>query len=240
MNKIILFIVGYCLMLGLSGCEQKIDTWSGENVAYVDMKADSTIVLFAYSDTEVDTVSVRVQVMGEVSMQKSRYVSVKVSEGNAIAGQDYVALEDKYKIESGEVFCTIPVIVKRPTDKSEKTIEVELVENEFFHLYYLEDVMVSGSDVKYTKTKHRIIFHSLMKEPPATWMESLFGKFTVTKMEKICSVMEITKAQFFSFSYMTWGRIDFIANYMKDYLLKYPVPDEDGKDMKMGDDLYTF
>ena len=38
MNKIIFFIFS-CLIFGLSGCEQKIDTWSGKDVAYVDMEA---------------------------------------------------------------------------------------------------------------------------------------------------------------------------------------------------------
>ena len=46
MNKIIFFIFS-CLIFGLSGCEQKIDTWSGKDVAYVDMEADSTLVFIS-------------------------------------------------------------------------------------------------------------------------------------------------------------------------------------------------
>ena len=113
------------------------------------------------------------------------------------------------------------------------------MENEYFHLYYLEDVLTSGSDIKYTKTKHRIVFHNIMKEPPATWNEYYFGNFTVKKFETICEVMEISRDQFFSYSYMSFGRIRFIASYMKDYLERFPIPDEDGKNMKMGDSLYV-
>ena len=201
MNKIIFFIFS-CLIFGLSGCEQKIDTWSGKDVAYVDMEADSTLVSFIYINTDVDTVQVRVQVMGNI-------------------------------------FCTIPVVLKRPADQTIKAVEIELMENEYFHLYYLEDVLTSGSDIKYTKTKHRIVFHNIMKEPPATWNEYYFGNFTVKKFETICEVMEISRDQFFSYSYMSFGRIRFIASYMKDYLERFPIPDEDGKNMKMGDSLYV-
>jgi len=77
MNKIIFFIFS-CLIFGLSGCEQKIDTWSGKDVAYVDMEADSTLVSFIYINTDVDTVQVRVQVMGNIPEDQPRYVDVKV------------------------------------------------------------------------------------------------------------------------------------------------------------------
>lgn len=60
--------------LWLSGCEQKIDTWSGKDVAYVDMEADSTLVSFIYINTDVDTVQVRVQVMGNIPEDQPRYV----------------------------------------------------------------------------------------------------------------------------------------------------------------------
>ena len=70
MNKIIFFIFS-CLIFGLSGCEQKIDTWSGKDVAYVDMEADSTLVSFIYINTDVDTVQVRVQVMGNIPIRST-------------------------------------------------------------------------------------------------------------------------------------------------------------------------
>ena len=54
-----------------------------------------------------------------------------------------------------------------------------------------------------------------MKEPPATWNEYYFGNFTVKKFETICEVMEISRDQFFSYSYMSFGKIRFIASYMK-------------------------
>ncbi len=239
MNKIIFFITIYCLMIGLSGCEQEIDTWSGADVAYMDMEADSTIVAFAYLDADVDTVKIRIAVMGETARGGDRYVKMKVKESNAVAGQDYDALEKEYKVEEGNVFCMVPVVVKRPLDRSEKELEIELVENEYFHLHYLEDVLTSGSAVMFAKTKHRILFHSLMKEPPSTWKEYYLGKFSVRKYEKICEVMGISREQFLSYSYMTFGRLRFIAPYMKEWLDQNPVEDEDGNAMRMGDYLYV-
>lgn len=239
MNKIIFFIAGYCLMLGLGGCEQKIDTWSGEDVVYMDMDADSTLVSFAYMDADMDTVEIKVSVMGEVIKKESRYVKVNVKESNIVAGQDYVALAKRYEVESGNTYCIIPVVVKRPADKLVKELEIELVGNEFFRLYYQEDVLTSGSSVIFTKIKHRVLFHNLMKEPPATWNEYYFGKFSVKKYETICGVMEISREQFLSYSYMTFGRLRFIAPFMKDWLERNPQEDEDGKMMRMGDYLYV-
>lgn len=239
MNKILFFIAGCCLMAGLGGCEQKIDTWSGEDVVYVDMDADSTVVSFAYMDANVDTVHVRVAVMGDVVEGAARYVKVNVKGTNVTMGQDCDALEEAYEVEGGNTFCTIPVVVKRPADQLEKELVIELVENEYFHLYYLEDVLTSGSAMLFAKTKHRVIFHNLMKEPPATWNEYYFGKFTVKKYEKICEVMEISREQFLSYSYMTFGRLRFIAPFMKDWLERNPVEDEGGSDMRMGDYLYV-
>ena len=99
MNKIIFFIFS-CLIFGLSGCEQKIDTWSGKDVAYVDMEADSTLVSFIYINTDVDTVQVRVQVMGNIPEDQPRYVDVKVKAENATVGTDYEAIDS--------TFCWLP------------------------------------------------------------------------------------------------------------------------------------
>ena len=60
MNKTILLCLALTCLLSLVGCEQKIDTWSGQNVAYINMEVDSTVVSFAYLDEDVDTVSVEI------------------------------------------------------------------------------------------------------------------------------------------------------------------------------------
>lgn len=203
MNKIIFFIFS-CLIFGLSGCEQKIDTWSGKDVAYVDMEADSTLVSFIYINTDVDTVQVRVQVMGNIPEDQPRYVDVKVKAENATVGTDYEAIENRYTIEGGNIFCTIPVVLKRPADQTIKAVEIELMENEYFHLYYLEDVLTSGSDIKYTKTKHRIVFHNIMKEPPATWNEYYFGNFTVKNLRRFVKLWKSPEISFFLLLYEFW------------------------------------
>lgn len=239
MNKIIFFIGIICFLLVLNSCEQKIDTWSGSDVAYMDMDADSTLVAFAYLDSDVDTVNITVAVMGEVASKNVRSVRINVVAENAVENKDYESLKSIYELGKGETFCTIPVVIKRPSDDSEKAITIELVENEDFHLYYIEDVLSNGSSIKFAKTEHRILFNTLMKEPPSTWNEYYFGKFSVKKYETICTVMEISKNQFLSQSYMSFGRLRFIAPYMKEYLDQYPETDEDGSLMKMGDYLYV-
>ena len=80
MNKTILLCLALTCLLSLVGCEHKIDTWSGQNVAYINMEVDSTVVSFAYLDEDVDTVSVEIAVMGDVEEGVSRYVEVKLVE----------------------------------------------------------------------------------------------------------------------------------------------------------------
>lgn len=53
MNKIILLCSTLACLLSLVGCEQEIDTWSGQDVAYINMEVDSTVVSFAYLDEDV-------------------------------------------------------------------------------------------------------------------------------------------------------------------------------------------
>lgn len=230
-------MLAHCLFLGLTSCEKEIDTWSGSNVAYVDMGVDSTVVSFAYMDAEEDTVRVEIAVMGQVKESVSRYVSVVLKEKNAVVGKDYDALAERYVVESGSTSCIIPVVVRRPDDESEKEVVLELVENEDFHLYYMEDVLTSGSAITFSKTAHRILFNNVMKEAPETWSEYYFGKFSPLKFQTICSVMEIPRTSFLSKPYMGFGRLMYIANYMKDYLDRNPVQDGD-EEMRMGDFLY--
>ena len=237
MNKTILLCLALTCLLSLVGCEQKIDTWSGQNVAYINMEVDSTVVSFAYLDEDVDTVSVEITVMGDVEEGVSRYVEVKLVEKNAMAGEDYETLAERYEVPSGETSCVIPVVVKRPNDESDKEVILELVENNDFHLYYEDDVLTSGSAVVYSKTTHRILFNNVMKEAPNTWNEYYFGTFSPLKFETICTVMEIPRTSFLSASYMGSGRISYIANYMKAYLDEHPIMDGD-KEMRMGDFLY--
>lgn len=236
-NTNIFWMLAFCLFLGLAGCEKEIDTWSGTNVAYVDMSADSTVVSFAYMDANEDTVRVEIAVMGEVLEGASRYVSVVLKEKNAVAGQDYDALAERYEVKAGNTSCIVPVVVRRPNDESEKEVVLELVENEDFRLYYEKDVLASGSAVTFSKTTHRILFNNVMKEAPETWNEYYFGKFSPLKFQTICNVMEIPRSSFLSKPYMGFGRISYIANYMKAYLDNNPIQDGD-EDMRMGDFLY--
>lgn len=245
MNKWI-YLIGFCLLFGLISCEQDLDTWSGANVAYFDQTVDSTVVSFVYIDSkyQYDTVYIQARVMGEVTDHKSRFIGIKVAETNAIAGEDYVALENSYEVEPGRTFCYIPIyLIRNESLKKEiKEITLELVENHDFKLYYPEDALVSGSDIKYTKITHRIVFHEMMLEPPTTWREYQLGTFTSKKFQTICDVMRISRTQFITPSYMTIGRLNFVASYMKDYLQRMkdagtPVLEEDGTEMKMGDNM---
>ena len=236
-NTITFLMLASCLFFGVVGCEKEIDTWSGPTVAYVDMNADSTVVSFAYMDADEDTVKVEIAVMGQVKEGASRYVSVVLKEKNAIVGKDYDALVERYEVKGGNTFCIVPVVVRRPDDESEKEVVLELVENEDFRLYYEKDVLTSGSAVTFSKTTHRILFNNVMKEAPETWNEYYFGKFSPLKFQTICNVMEIPRSNFLSRPYMGFGRISYIANYMKAYLDNNPIQDGD-EDMRMGDFLY--
>lgn len=224
-------------LFSLVSCEQKIDTWSGTNVAYIKMATDSTVVSFAYLDENIDTVYLGIAIMGNISEKTKRYINVKLQEKDAIVGEDYDALAEQYEVKNNATGCIIPVVIRRPADETNKEIIIELVENSDFHLYYKEDVLTSGSDIIFQKTKHRIIFNNIMKDPPDTWNIYYLGNFSARKFATICDVMQIPRSSFLSPAYMGFGRLNYIANYMKAYLDENPVMDGDAE-MRMGDFLY--
>lgn len=165
--KNILCIVTCLLGAVFASCEQQLDTWSGEDVVYLNQTEDSTIVSFAYIDSKYhfDTVYIQARVMGEVTEEHSRFLSIRVSEGNAVAGVDYEPLQDEYEIEPGKTFAYIPVyLIRHEGLKEVKTLTVELLANEDFSLRYPTDVLTTGTTIQHTKISHRIIFHELMLE----------------------------------------------------------------------------
>ena len=238
MNKI-LIIIGICLSFAFIGCNSDLDTWSGKDVVYLDQTVDSTVVSFAYIDSQykIDTVVLRVNVMGEVS-NEIRYININVTNTNAEAGIDYQPLNDSYEIPAGSVYCEIPVCLIRTEalQKEIKEVKIELLENENFNLLYKEDAPSTGSSIIYNKLSHRIFFHEMILEAPDTWNESWLGIFSAKKFTTICDVMDIPREKFLDNTYMTFGRIQVIARYMDDYLNNLPEPilEDDGKKMTMG------
>ena len=239
MNKI-LIIIGICLSCAFIGCNSDLDTWSGKDVVYLDQTVDSTVVSFAYIDSqnEIDTVILRVNIMGEVK-NEIRHVAIKVTEINAEVGIDYQSLNDSYEIPAGSVYCEIPVCLMRTEALQQeiKELKIELVANEDFDLLYKEDVPSSGSTVIYNKLSQRILFHEMILEAPDTWNEYWLGTFSAKKFTTICDVMDIPRENFLDMTYMTFGRIQIIARYMDDYFdsLAEPILEDDGREMTMGE-----
>lgn len=239
MNKI-LIIIGICLSFAFMGCNSDLDTWSGKDVVYLDQTVDSTVVSFAYIDSqnEIDTVVLRVNIMGEVK-NEIRHVAIEVTEINAEAGIDYQPLNDSYEIPAGSVYCEIPVCLMRTEALQQeiKELKIELVANEDFDLLYKEDVPSSGSTVIYNKLSQRILFHEMILEAPDTWNEYWLGTFSAKKFTTICDVMDIPRENFLDMTYMTFGRIQIIARYMDDYFdsLAEPILEDDGREMTMGE-----
>ena len=243
MNKIIFFIFS-CLIFGLSGCEQKIDTWSGKDVAYVDMEADSTLVSFIYINTDVDTVQVRVQVMGNIPEDQPRYVDVKVKAENATVGTDYEAIENRYTIEGGNIFCTIPVVLKRPADQTIKAVEIELMENEYFSLPM--DIWRPLELKDYTRENQNVIRHvvGLTDEvfEPKAWTTNYFGPYSKKKMKLLCEMFGLQMADFDNVTEMDMERQRVYAQGLDKYLKEMDAKgetvyedrvDKDGNPVKM-------
>lgn len=244
MKRYVLALV-CALPLLMAACDRKLDTWSGRDVAYIDSTVDSTTVSFVYMDTEVReyNVNLYLRYMGQVA-QRPRQIAVRVAETNATEGVDFAPLEPSYVVEPDHTFAffTLTLLRNESLKDQEKYIIVELVANEDFDLLYPSDRPTATSDELFSKVRYKISFSEMMLEPPKTWREYQFGKFSPEKFQVICDVMEIPRETFVQGTYMTPGRANFIASYMKAYFIEMekagtPVLEKDNTPMKMGDNI---
>lgn len=239
MKRFILGILAVCL---LGACQQDLDTYSGVNFIYFDGTSDSTFFSYAYVDgaVQADTLWPWIRMSGDVT-DYDRQVNVKVAETNCVAGVDYMALPESYTLEKGRTFVAAMVVLLRPESlkTEEKYLILELQENEYFKLMWPAQPVTTSSDKYYSKVRYKIVFSEILNTPPKGWSDTYFGVFSVKKLDKMCSELNMTRLMFDDASYINTRR-EYIATKMVKILNAVPVYEDDHVTlMRMGDMYYN-
>lgn len=225
------------LFLGIWGCENDPQLYDGEdgNVAGIYFQyAAGTIngkdnwcdsILFSFQNVKQEVkeypMPVPVKILGYVT-DYPRTFKVKVCGGTAVEGEDFVPLAAEYTIPAGAVRAYFPVILKRTEKLQAKkiSIELELVENENFHLL-LPDYLYAKDTLDATRLK---IVYSEIISKPFYWLsaQSYFGTFSVRKFNILNGIMGWTTTDWSSAgmdgSTITMGKFNYAATLMREEL----------------------
>lgn len=224
------------------GCKEEINSYSGEDVVYINETTDTTKLSFTYVDGEFKTQikNIVLKTMGDV-YDYDRKVQVEVVTKNCIENVDYIPLKDSYIIKAGETSIDLPVEMIRTEalQRELKFITVKLLESDDFKLHF----EFGSTDISWWRSKrliHTIQFSELMTEAPKTWDPYFFDAFSSKKFTLMCDVLKISRSKFIDEKYMIGYRLTFTASSMKQYLMNEKnagrtVYEEDGvTEMKMG------
>lgn len=230
-----LFCIGY-------GCDSEYETYSGEDVIYMNETTDTTRFSFTYVDSKYDkqTQKINIKTIGKV-YDYDRVVNIKFTLTNAVEGVDFEPFEEQYVIKAGETTLVIPITMIRTEalQTEEKVIDMELLNNEFFKTYYDFGSNDRTTWVKTDRLKQTLIFSEFMTQRPQQWNPYVLGTFSPKKFKLICDIMGIEREKFLDASYMGY-RTSYIGKFMKKYLADEKaagrtVYEEDGvTEMTMG------
>lgn len=238
MRDLLISLLALCL---LEACQQKLDTYSGENFIYFDQTSDSTFFSYAYVDGNIqnDSLWVWVRMSGQVS-NNDRAIRLRVAETNGEEGIDFMPLKDSYTISAGSTVAVILVELLRPEHlkQEERYLVLELMESEDFKLKYPQQAINATSDIKYSKIRYKIVFSEMIDTEPKGWNETYFGKFSIEKLNKMCEELNMTRLMFNDYSYVNL-RKEYIATKMVKVLKENPAYEADGSEMRMGDMYYN-
>lgn len=240
------------LALGIGGCENGRQLYEGEDqeVAgiYFEYAGSSTngvkiwqdSIDFTFQNIRPDvkeyTISIPVRILGFVQ-DYPRTFKARVCGGTAVEGEDFLPLETEYVLPARKAETILPVILKR-TDKLYKqkiSIELELLENDYFHLLMPE---ISNGNDTLDATRFKVVYSEIVRQP-FYWLsaKSYFGDFSVKKLSFLNEVMGWTIADWsdagMEGSVITYGKLNYAATMVRNKLQALaddddPVYEEDG------------
>lgn len=224
------------------GCQSEFETYSGENVIFMNQTTDTTRFSFTYVDSkfETQTQEIKIKTIGEVC-DYDRVVNIKFTLTKAVEGTDFEPLEENYFVKAGETTLVIPIVMKRTEalQTEARIIDMELQENEYFKTYYDFGSSDSITWVNTNRLRQTLIFSEFMTQSPSQWNPYILGTFSPKKFKLICEEMGIAREKFLDYSYMG-ARSMYIGKYMNKYFagekaVGRTVYEEDGvTEMKMG------
>ena len=231
---------------------QRVTSWiHGTNI---ENYGDSLSISFASANSKVKgaTYSATVKTMGKVrDYDRPFKVVVDKEASTAIEGVHYDINVDTLVIKAGESSAKVPVHFNRTEDLTVNTIrlKIDLVDNEHFKCYF--DQYKNTNDYKAKgDTIHGASFVFSVSEKytePRYWNMfggDFFGPWTPQKHVVVNEVCGFTSYDWnyagMSGMKITYGRFDFFARSVQDYLQAQadagtPVMDAGGKYMQLAD-----
>lgn len=220
MKRIIIYSI--VALLYAAACQKVQPILFGElsgvyfnNLSSTMSLVDSLDVTFVYESADEVEVPVRLQLVGKTA-DHDREVAVVVRSENAVRGVDYILPERAY-IPAGAAYGTYNITLKRtPALKRErKSIELEVLANEYFSLPVTEMVQILDT---VSTLRYRIFFSDMFTKAPVSWDANLVGEFSQHKFELICDVLDIDPDDFNDPSKITLAKLVYISTEMTYYV----------------------
>ena len=231
---------------------QKVNSWVyGSNI---ETYGDSLSISFASANSKIKggKYSATVKTMGKVrDYDRPFKVEVDTEESTAIEGVHFDINVDTLVVKAGESSAKVSVYFHRTEDLTKNTVRLKLnlVDNEHFTCYF--DKYKNTNDYKAKgDTIHGSSFVFSVSEKytePNYWNwfgGDFFGPWTPQKFVIVNEVCGFTSYDWnyagFAGMKITYGRFDFFARSVQDYLQAQadagtPVLDEGGKYMQLAD-----
>lgn len=202
---------GVALLLALGACNETIQTYDGETGIYFAMLQSgssednprydtSSGVPFALTHGATDSLfMLRVKIIGRVT-DYPRAFSYRVvgAESTAVEGSDYTLPDAPCEVAAGEVYGYIPIrFYRQPSlDGQERTLTLELQANENFTLPLTSWLPVNGTETVGTDIIRHTVTVSDKYVRLDGWSDMFYGTYSDKKIKLMCSVFELTLADF--------------------------------------------
>lgn len=234
-------ILLFLLLVSIGACNTEMIHYQGKSAIYFAVQTVpagdvSNPEFWAYTDTTDFTftktsvfdsvILLRVRVAGDIVNYDRPFTFHMVdSSTTAISGEDYEPLAMHGMISAGTRECHIPIHIHR-TDKLVDTtvlITLELEAGSHFSLNMPFWLKLDEGDYttrdKVNILRHTLRFHDhLPTTEPLGWWPGFFGKYTVTKIREMMTVLDLTLADFENKSVMDFALAPVIALEFKRYL----------------------
>lgn len=237
------------------GCNESLDTYTGENGIYFDtryngseMLSDTIEVHWGLKNTSVQSqfVTLKVKLFGNTSPVDRKF-SIRIAddisdEKLAEAGVDYVMPSLDVILPAGQAEVPIEIeVLRRPDLKDNpRLMKIELVENDDLKFLYTRSIAYIGDDGNvHTRPLdlQRVLSMDETFPIPIWWVvrgQPYFGDWTAKKAALICDVMDIDRQAWVATSELSEGYLKYCGKFMYRYLQENPQLDEDGEPMEMG------
>lgn len=198
--------------LAFGACNESIRTYDGQTGIYFAMlqsgsdeenpryTADSSLPFALLpSGTDEQTLQLRVKVIGSVADYPRVFAYRTVADQTtAQEGHDFELPEGDCTVGAGEVYGYIPIRFFRQAslDGKELTLTLELLPNEHFDLPLSEWLPVNGTETVGTDVLHHTVTVSDKYVRLEGWSDQFYGTYSDKKIKLMCSVFDLTLADF--------------------------------------------